>query len=459
MSNEVGLSGLASVALLVAALASGGCGDSDDGAASGGTAGAAGAAGSGGGGASGAAGEAGSGCSAPPRQFWTWDLSVMPPTDMQVAATCRAETAHAYVYVADEVWGSAMNQASVDTIANAFEHATPADPDRGIYQTDVEMFGEPPDVDSDPHVVLLYMPIAGYQGYTFDGFFRSDDQSPGQTSNLTEMLHLNATGSQKPDSDYMLGVVAHELVHLIAWKYDPFEEGWLEESLAESAMVRAGYMTDLAAGQSYAKKTAATPLCVKSYSDYGATFSWGAYTLDRFGISFLGNVLQDPARGRTSYEAHLPPGMTFRQVFGEFMVATLLDQPGIGDGRWGYSSVELGALGSEMPATFGTGPQELGSVAFGGRPLRFTPASPGTASISLSSAELAKLVVHSLVFDPSNPAGAQVSPHDPAAGPIVLSVGAGEVIDLVVAVDAGLALEKSQGAPTTTFSYDASFTP
>jgi hypothetical protein len=458
MSNRTGPSALASAALLGVLLLSAACGGSDDAAATGGAAGA--AAASGGGGAAGAAGSGGSlGCSAPPRQFWTWDLSVMPPLDVQIDSTCRAETAHAYVYVADEAWGSSMNQAAVDTIANAFEHATPADPARGIHQTVVELFGEPPDVDSDPRIILFYAPIGEFKGYTFDGFFRSDDQTAGPTSNQTEMLHLNAAGSQKPDSDYMLGVVAHELVHLIAWKYDPSEEGWLEESLAEAAMVRAGYMTDLPAGQSYAKKTAATPLCVKSYSDYGATFSWGAYALDRFGDSFLRAVLQDPADGRAAYEAHLPSGTTFRQVFGEFMVATLLDQPGIGDGRWGYSSVELGALGSEMPATFGTGPQALASVAFGSRTLRFTPTGAGTASISLSSAELGKLVVHSLLFDPSNPALAKISPHDPAAGPIVLDVAAGEVIDLVVAIDAGPALEQSSGAPTTSFSYDASFTP
>jgi hypothetical protein len=464
-TRTTSLSALASSALVCASLALAACGA---GSSSGGEAGAGASAGSGGGagasgaaGGGGAAGAAGSGvgCSAPPRELWTWDLSVMPPVDVKIPATCRAETAHALVYVADDAWGGAMNQASVDAIANAFEHATPADPARGIYQTTVETFGEPPDVDADPRIVLFYVPMAGYQGYSFDGFFRSLDQSPGAKSNLMEMLHLNATGSQKPDSDYMLGVVAHELVHLIAWRYDPSEEGWLEESLAEAAMVRAGYMTDLKAGQSYAKATSTTPLCVRTYSDYGATFSWGAYALDRFGPSFLRAVLQDPADGRASYQAHLPAGMSFRQVFGEFMVATLLDRPEIGDGRFGYSSVDLGGLGSETAASFGAGPQELGSVAFGARALRFTPPGAGTASISLGSAELAKLVVHSLSFDPAEPGAAEITAHDPAGGPIVVPVAAGQVIDLVIAIDAGPALEKSQGAPITSFSYDASFSP
>jgi hypothetical protein len=127
------------------------------------------------------------------------------------------------------------------------------------------------------------------------------------------------------------------------------------------------------------------PLCVKSYSDYGATFSWGAYALDRFGPAFLGSVLQDTADGRASYEAHLPSGTTFRQVFGEFMVATVLDQPGIGDGRWGYDSIDLGALGSETQASSGTGPQTVAAVAFGSSALGFTPTGAGTLSISITS--------------------------------------------------------------------------
>ena len=43
------------------------------------------------------------------------------------------------------------------------------------------------------------------------------------------MLHLSSHGAKAVDSDYMLGVVAHELVHLITWKYDPADEGWLGE--------------------------------------------------------------------------------------------------------------------------------------------------------------------------------------------------------------------------------------
>lgn len=436
-----------------------GCSSDESSGGAAGTAGAGAAGGSGGSaGSAGSSGSAGSGgCDAPPRSIWTWDLSVMPPVDIQVPATCVGQGPNSYVYVADDAFGTDMTQAQVDTIVHAFENATPADPGRGIYAIDVETFGDPPDVDADPHIVLFYTKMGSFQGFTFDGFFRNLDQSPGPTSNQTEMLHLNAAGANAPDTEYMLGVVAHEFVHLIAHGYDGSEQGWLDEALAEAAMVRTGYLTDLPAAANYVTKTASTPLCVSSYSDYGATFSWGTYMLDRFGTQFLKDVLQDPADGRTSIEAHLPGGATFRDVFGEFMVACVLDQPGV-DPKWGFSSIDVNALGSETAGQLDGAPHDQSSVAFGARVLRFTPPGAGTVTITLASSALANLVVHSMVLSPASPASASITPHD-AASPITLNVAAGQVVDLVVAVDAGAALGSGQNPPSTTFTYTASHTP
>jgi len=439
-----------------------GCGGSDDGASStggsGGTSATGGAAGMGG--AAGSGGTGGSvGCSAPARSFWTWDLGVMPPTDVQIPATCRGESAHAYIYVADDSWDVDIDQTQVGNILDAFEKATPADATRGIYQMDVDTFGEPPDVDGDPHVILFYFPMNAFKGYTFDGFFRSDDESAGSKTNGVEMLHMNVKASKAPDSEYMLGVAAHEFVHLIGWKYDKSEEGWLDESLAESAMVQAGYMTDLAAAKAYTKKTASVPLCVKSYSDYGATFSWGSYLLDRFGEGFLKDVIQDAGDGRASIEAHLTGGATFTDVFGEFMVATLLDEPAIGDGRYGFDSVDIGSLGSETAGLMDGSSHDSSAVAFGARMLRFTPTGAGTLGVTLTSSELSKLAVYSVVLDPSAPSGATVKKEDPSGGALSLTVASGQVVDLVVAVDPGAALADSSSAPSTSFSYTATFTP
>jgi hypothetical protein len=44
------------------------------------------------------------------RDFWSWDLSQMPPRDVLVPSTCRAAGTHAYVFVADDQWGVNVSQ-------------------------------------------------------------------------------------------------------------------------------------------------------------------------------------------------------------------------------------------------------------------------------------------------------------------------------------------------------------
>jgi hypothetical protein len=402
-------------------------------------------------------------CPLPPRKFWTWNTGVMPPADVQVQATCRAMTAHAYVFVADAVWDHPVTQAMVDTVVAALEVATPSDPTRGIIATDLETYGDPPDVDGDPRIYLVYFDIKGFGSYSFDGFFRNSDQTQSSVSNKAEMLHLNATGASAPDSDYMLGVVIHELVHLIGWRYDTGEEQWLSEALAESAMSLAGYTTDVAAAAAYARHTATTPLVVRDGADYGAVFLFGAYLGERFGPGLLRALLQDPAHGVASVEAKLQAeGTTFREVLGDLMVAALLDQPALEDGRYGFEAFDVSALGQEAAAPLDGTTFATDVKAWGGRLLRFTPAGAGTVAITLTSAAPTKLVVRSVVLPPARPDLAGVANHDVTASPttITLPVAAGEVVDLVVAAYWGSSLATPDAASEkVAFEVAATYTP
>jgi hypothetical protein len=394
-------------------------------------------------------------CSQGPRSFWTWNLAVMPPADVQTAATCHGESAHAYVFVSDDVWNAGtMTQDQVTAILDAFENHTPRDATRGSYTTDVQTFGDPPDVDGDPHVYLFYTSLGVFNGQRFDGFFRDIDESATDPhSNHIEMLHMDPTGPSPADSDYMLGIIIHEFVHLINYKYDNGDEGWLSEALAESAMALGGYNTDLKTAQEYVKIMSGVPLCVSGYSDYGATFSWGTYMLDRWGTTFLRSVLQDPAHGIPSVAAHLPNSEAFADAFGEFTVAANIDQHAIGDGRYGYVSAKLGALGGEAKATIDGQPHSTNAEVWTARSLRFTPTSGSSLSVTLASSNLANLKVFSFAFDPANPAAGTVTPQTGAT--FSVPFGSGQVVDLIVAVTAASSIADSQGAPVTDFTYTA----
>ncbi|HEY3356423.1 MAG TPA: hypothetical protein VGQ83_24445 [Polyangia bacterium] len=409
--------------------------------------------------------DAATACSQPPRKFWTWNLAAMPPGDKQVQATCRGETAHGYVYVADDVWGSDIDDTAVQQIMQAFETATPAQPSAGMYAIDTTTYGDPPDVDGDPHITLLYMNIAGYGSYTFDGFFRADDEVAGSTSNHMEMLHLNAASSNAPASPYMLGVAIHEMVHLIAYNYDDAEEVWLSESLAESAMTIAGYLTDLSAGRATARDAANTALAVTGQDvDYGAAFLFGSYLAERFGAPMLRALVQDPSHGIASVEAQMTAASaSFKEVFGDFMTANLLDQPAIEDGRFGYTSFDLTTLGHETAGVLDGAAHTHTPAAWGAQYLRFTPTGAGTVTLQLDSPSYAKLVVRTATFDPAHPEAAQVAVHPlaTASETFAVTVAAGQVVDLVVAVYWGssIASQPSGSTNRASFSYTASFAP
>lgn len=253
------------------------------------------------------------------RDFWIWDLSVMPPVYAEITATCTAVGNHAYVYVENVAYGNnEMTTADSDTVLAAFEDASPAgsyNPAWGIYQIEEEFFGIPGDVDSDPKVRLLFYNLACYGDTCFDGYFNYEDLLAGPNSNLTEMIHLNIHDAL-PTGDYMLGIIAHEYNHLIHTPIDPMETMWFSEAVAESAMVACGYGDDDWFA-SYLNNTSVSFWGESEHSvHYGAALVMGTYLYEKFGADLSG-IISDTGHGLGPIED------AWLDVFGEtvdFMV-------------------------------------------------------------------------------------------------------------------------------------------
>ena len=101
---------------------------------------------------------------------WTsWDLT--NNLKYTVPSTCRAVGNNCYVFVANDVWGSTVDSAAVAAVVNEWDNRTPADTNKGIYQTDVDTFGNPPDVDNDPRIIILILNIQdGYDSTVGGGY-------------------------------------------------------------------------------------------------------------------------------------------------------------------------------------------------------------------------------------------------------------------------------------------------
>ena len=237
---------------------------------------------------------------------------------------------HGYVFVEDAQWTVTMNQTDVDTVLNTWDTATPAgsiDPTKGIFEIETELYGGPPDIDGWPGIVLLYYDMGCYMGQCFDGFFRSLDETNDPHSNQMDMLFLDPV-HQDPGSDYMFGVMAHEFNHMIQYTYDPNEEIWLSESLAEAAMVVTGYPTDLAWLDDFVQHPSTTFWDDGTSVNYGAALLMGTYLYERGGIDLLQAITKDPAHGEGSVEAQLQAlgvSANFPTFFGDLATAIAAD--------------------------------------------------------------------------------------------------------------------------------------
>ncbi len=227
------------------------------------------------------------------RDFWSWDLSQMPPRDVIVPATCRAVGGHTYVFVADDQWGTNVTEDDVIAVLAALETATPAGsihPAQGIVPNEIEVFGPVPDaMDGDLHVFILLMELQSFGGQQFDGFFNAFNQYPdeqtmaeyGYHSNEVEMVTVNSA-IRLVASDMSLSILAHEFEHLIHWGGDPDEVSWVDESCAEAAMTVNGYFTDLAWLADYLANPESR-LFETAQVHYGACLLFGSYLYERFG--------------------------------------------------------------------------------------------------------------------------------------------------------------------------------
>ena len=52
-------------------------------------------------------------------EFWSWDLSVMPPLWIQTPSTCRAVGEKSYLFIADDQWNINIDQEVAERIAEA----------------------------------------------------------------------------------------------------------------------------------------------------------------------------------------------------------------------------------------------------------------------------------------------------------------------------------------------------
>lgn len=285
---------------------------------------------------------------------WYADDLTVSNSRYAVSSTCRAVGTHCYVFVEDASWSSRVTQAAVDSVVRAFDSATPADAAKGIFQTDVDSFGNPPDVDGDPKVIILILDIkdgyTGSGGYVV-GYFYSYNEIPKSTyptSNQAEIYFLDCnplnlttvSGIQKG-----MSTTAHEFQHMIHWNYNKLGDTFTNEGCSLMAEVICGYplydQSEFGGEPNHYlfdwRRTDNT-LVLRDYSR-AARFS--LYLKEQFGQVLFKTIVQTNQTGIARLDAALAAttpstSRRFADIFQDWLVANYLNDRGV-DSKWGYS--------------------------------------------------------------------------------------------------------------------------
>jgi hypothetical protein len=269
--------------------------------------------------------------------FWVGESDTL--RFFQVTATLRYMGPNSYWWIEN---GFNVTDEQVEASAETFENA--------IYPTNRAFFGSEwsPGVDNDPRVHIFIGNVPGVGGY----FYSINEYSRliNPYSNEKEMFFININYAG-PGSDRLASILAHEFQHMIHWYNDGNEETWVNEGLSELAMALNGYDaggTERAFAQEPDTQLNAWGQSAnESINHYGASFLFMSYFLERFGEDAMRQVVAHPANGADGFSQVLAAegeALGFDDVFADWLIANYLDDPGLGDGLWGYRDLSLDTL-------------------------------------------------------------------------------------------------------------------
>lgn len=256
-------------------------------------------------------------------------------TTVLVNATCRGEGARTLLFVEDALFGGRVTQESVNQFLYHYElvgNARSFRPDLGILPTDEAVFGTLPESQlSDGKLpVFVIDSKGGGDGYLCGWCSRPE-------------LHLDAVQLGPLDGEKALAVAAHESFHVIHRGYDAREASWVDETLAEAAMVANGFTDAMWLSSFLARPNTNWGPATQDATEfhYGGGIVFGAYLWDYGGVPLLSALTQDRKRGWEGiYSALAATGSnkTGEALFLDMAVALYVNDVEKG---WGFRSLSL----------------------------------------------------------------------------------------------------------------------
>lgn len=267
--------------------------------------------------------------------LWVTDNFATPPENFQVNVELQFLTDHSYWWVEE---GFNIDAASLQRSAEQFETHT--------YPTNREFFGSEwtPGIDNDERLHIFLGDVPGVAGYFSASNSYSSLAEP--FSNEREMFFINVR-SVSPGNNYFDSVLAHEFQHMIHWYQDRNEDTWVNEGMSELASFINGYGPSGFIGAFVGAPDTQLNSWNSTPADYGGSFLFMAYFLQRYGEDMTKAVVAHPQNGVAGFNAVLVEQNQperFNDIFADFLVANYLNDPEIEDGRYGYQDFSINSI-------------------------------------------------------------------------------------------------------------------
>lgn len=322
-----------------------------------------------------------------------WATNLDTNDDYEVPSTCHAVGTNCYIFVEDVAWNSnRVDQTAVDAIVDAFDNTTPNFPAKGIYDVDIETFGDAPDVDSDPRIIILILDILdGYDGsggYTA-GYINPENAYPdgdpiigGRHSNFAEIFYMDCNPANlltENGRQVVLHVTAHEFQHMIHWHHDYGDMTFVDEGLSEIASYICGY--SITNNGLYTQNTNRNLLAWDhddTFPDYSRAAFWTLYIYEQYPIGILKDFVNNHHSAWYDIESTLSnytPVRDFFTFFEDWLIANYVNGNS-NDSKYTYQYSPLSK--PEPVATYIGNPNGAGAsilVPFGAEYIKFSGGS------------------------------------------------------------------------------------
>lgn len=275
--------------------------------------------------------------------FWIYIIDIG-----QMRGTLLAKGNWCYIYMANDtidLIGENASAAKCEYLCSEF--------DTTIYPKALEVAGNPDgnlgDIDGDPHVTIFLAPFCRLKGdNSILGYYTiTNDEIGNPYSNEREMVYVDS------EHNYVdtVWITTHEFNHMVWGNYEFDEAEFLTEGLANYNVDYDGYYSWVteAITTTYTYHPELSLLYfVREYgelwdSSYGQAYLFVTYLADRFGNEFTKKLVSTAADGAEAIDyalAYFGYGLTFNNVYLDWITACTIDELSFSEGIYGFESVD-----------------------------------------------------------------------------------------------------------------------